>query len=101
MAGASEIDSLQEHLTEAGFTGISIKPKAESREFIRSWAPEHALEDIVVSAVIQATKPAAAGATAAADERSCCSSEEQSVCCEPEAKSDCCGKAETSTCECR
>lgn len=58
MAGASEIDTLREYLTGAGFSDVSIKPKAESREFIRTWAPEHALEDIVVSAVIQATKPA-------------------------------------------
>jgi hypothetical protein len=44
-------------LSEAGFTGIRIKPKEESREFIRDWAPEHKIEEYVVSATIEAVKP--------------------------------------------
>ncbi len=58
MAGASLIDDLQLMLDEAGFTEISITPKDESREFIRDWAPGSGVEEYVVSAYIQAVKPA-------------------------------------------
>jgi SAM-dependent methyltransferase len=57
MAGASSIHELESMLSEAGFTGIRIKPKEESREFIRDWAPEHKIEEYVVSATIEAVKP--------------------------------------------
>lgn len=57
MGGASLIDDLGVMLQEAGFTEISITPKDESRDFIRDWAPDHGVEDYVVSAYIQATKP--------------------------------------------
>jgi len=56
-SGASSIDALEAMLTGAGFTGISIKPKAESAEFIREWAPGTRLEDYIVSATIEAVKP--------------------------------------------
>jgi len=48
MSGASQID---------GFTSISIKPKDESKQFIRNWAPGTKIEDFVVSATIEAVKP--------------------------------------------
>ena len=41
----------------AGFDEIRIDPKDESREFIRDWAPGRKVEELVVSASIQATKP--------------------------------------------
>jgi len=59
MAGASSIHELESMLTEAGFTQIRIKPKDESRDFIREWAPGHKIEEYVVSATIEAVKPEA------------------------------------------
>lgn len=58
MAGASLIDDLREMLEQAGFEQIEINPKDESREFIRDWAPDTGVEDYVLSAYIQAIKPA-------------------------------------------
>ncbi|MCP4696206.1 MAG: arsenite methyltransferase [Gammaproteobacteria bacterium] len=57
MAGASCISELEEILKAAGFINISITPKDESREFIKDWAPGRRMEDYVVSANIEATKP--------------------------------------------
>ncbi len=61
MAGASTIDALESVLGETGFAEIRIKPKDESKEFIRDWAPGHKIEDYVVSATIEAIKPKRAG----------------------------------------
>ena len=58
MAGALRIEQLATQLHESGFVDIQITPKDESREFIREWAPGHGVEDYVVSAYIQAVKPA-------------------------------------------
>jgi len=58
MAGALRIEHLATLLQESGFVDIQITPKDESREFIREWAPGHGVEDYVVSAYIQAVKPA-------------------------------------------
>lgn len=44
-------------LREAGFVDISIRPKEESRKFIRYWEPETKLEDYIRAASIQARKP--------------------------------------------
>ena len=59
VAGAARIDELQAILEQAGFTEICITPKDESREFIREWVPGSGVEDYVVSACIEAVKPAA------------------------------------------
>jgi SAM-dependent methyltransferase len=56
IAGASSILELTEMLRGAGFTDIRIKPKNESRAFIRDWAPGSRIEDYVVSATIEALK---------------------------------------------
>ena len=56
MAGASQIDELEQMLAEAGFENIRITPKDESREFIRDWAPGSGVEDYVIAAVIEASK---------------------------------------------
>jgi arsenite methyltransferase len=58
MAGASKVDDLETMLQAAGFIDIEITPKDESREFIQDWAPGHGVEDYVLSAYIQAVKPA-------------------------------------------
>jgi hypothetical protein len=57
IAGASLIDDVEAMLEEAGFVGVRIKPKDESRQFIRAWAPGLKVEDFVVSAIIEAAKP--------------------------------------------
>ncbi|MDH5751414.1 MAG: arsenite methyltransferase [Deltaproteobacteria bacterium] len=58
IGNASLIDDLREMISRAGFTQVSIQPKEESREFIRDWAPGVRVEDYVVSATIEAIKPA-------------------------------------------
>ena len=57
VAGASSVDDVSRMLTEAGFTGIRIRPKDESRGFIKEWSAEYRLEDYALSATIEAVKP--------------------------------------------
>jgi arsenite methyltransferase len=57
IAGASVVDELESMIKAAGFTNVSIKPKDESRTFIHNWAPGKNIEDYILSAVIEATKP--------------------------------------------
>ncbi len=57
MSGASSITNIENMLKDAGFDKIEIKPKDESREFIRNWVPDSNIEDYVVSATIEAIKP--------------------------------------------
>ena len=68
VAGAASVHELETMLREAGFTEIRVRPKDASREFIRSWIPGRKAADYVVSATIEAVKPACA----------CCAS----TCCE-------------------
>ena len=56
ISGASTIEELSEFMKEAGFKNISIIPKDESKEFIKEWAPEHKVEEYIVSAIIKAEK---------------------------------------------
>jgi len=58
MGGASLIEELEAMMRDAGFVEIRIAPKDESREFIRDWAPGRGVEEYVVSATIEAVKPA-------------------------------------------
>jgi SAM-dependent methyltransferase len=58
MAGAMEIDELIATIEAAGFTEVRIEPKDASKEFIRDWAPGQNVQDYVVSATIEAVKPA-------------------------------------------
>lgn len=57
ISGAADIEALTKMISEAGFVDVSIKPKEESRDFIREWQPGTKLEDYVLSANICATKP--------------------------------------------
>ena len=57
MAGASLIEDLERALTDSGFAQIKIAPKDHSKSFIREWAAGRGIEDCVVSATIQASKP--------------------------------------------
>ncbi|WP_327050944.1 arsenite methyltransferase [Halomicrococcus gelatinilyticus] len=58
VGGAASISALEAMLTDAGFTAVSIEPKSDSDEFIRDWDDERDLSDYVVSARIEAEKPA-------------------------------------------
>jgi len=58
IAGAASIDVLTAMLHTAGFEVVRITPKDESRAFIRDWAPGTPVTDYVVSASIEAVKPA-------------------------------------------
>jgi arsenite methyltransferase len=60
VAGAASVDELEAMLREVGFTEIRVRPKDASREFIRSWIPGRNAADYVVSATIEAVKPASA-----------------------------------------
>ena len=59
MAGASLLSEVESMLVAAGFTQVRVTPKDESRSLIRDWAPGTRVEDFVVSATIEAVKPAA------------------------------------------
>jgi arsenite methyltransferase len=57
ISGAATVDEVEAMLADAGFVAIDIRPKEESREFIRDWEPGKKLDDYVLSASIQAVKP--------------------------------------------
>jgi len=57
IGGAAPVADIEAALLAAGFSGVRIAPKDESREMIRDWAPGRGVEDYVVSATIEATKP--------------------------------------------
>ena len=58
VAGASTVDALEAMLADAGFTAIDITPKDDSDEFVREWADDYDPSDYLVSATIEARKPA-------------------------------------------
>ncbi len=58
VGGAATVDEITRFLTEAGFAGIRVTIKGESREFIADWQPGRSIEDYVASATIEAMKPA-------------------------------------------
>ncbi|MFQ3652001.1 MAG: arsenite methyltransferase [Gemmataceae bacterium] len=58
MAGASLVEEIETMLQTAGFQEIRVSPKGESKSFIRDWAPNAPITDYVVSATIEAVKPA-------------------------------------------
>jgi SAM-dependent methyltransferase len=59
VSGASSIPELESMLQQAGFENICIRPKDESKTFIRDWAPGSRIEDYIVSATIEGVKPKA------------------------------------------
>lgn len=56
LAGASVVGDLEAALSAAGFSVVKIQPKDESREFIKDWAPGLQLEELIVSALVEAVK---------------------------------------------
>ncbi|HET7051325.1 MAG TPA: arsenite methyltransferase [Solirubrobacteraceae bacterium] len=78
IAGALTEAEFRSILTAAGFDEIDIRPT-------------HRVHEHASSAIIRATKPAAA----------CCGTEAQATCCEPANKADCCGADHAArTCGC-
>jgi ubiquinone/menaquinone biosynthesis C-methylase UbiE len=57
VAGAASIAETEAMLREAGFAGIRVVPKDESRAFIREWVAGSDAADYVVSATVMAIKP--------------------------------------------
>lgn len=57
IAGASTRDALYEIIRQSGFVDISIEPKSSSQELIKDWSDVTNLEELIVSANIEATKP--------------------------------------------
>jgi SAM-dependent methyltransferase len=59
VAGAASAERIEAWLGDAGFVDIRVLAKPESRELIKTWSPGRGIEDYVVSAIIEARKPAA------------------------------------------
>lgn len=57
IAGASHVTELERMLADQGFVAIRIRPKEESKSFMKDWAPGIPITDYVVSATIEALKP--------------------------------------------
>jgi SAM-dependent methyltransferase len=64
IGGAAKVNELEQMLSEAGFTDVTIRPRLESRAFIKDWMPNTGIEELIASATIEATKPVKV--------RSCC-----------------------------
>ena len=58
MAGAALVSEVEAMLLSTGFEQVRVAPKGESKSFIRDWAAGVAITDYVVSATIEAVKPA-------------------------------------------
>lgn len=56
IAGAENIENIRMMMAEAGFRDISLTPKDNGREIVKSWAPERSVEDYVSSYIIEAIK---------------------------------------------
>jgi ubiquinone/menaquinone biosynthesis C-methylase UbiE len=58
VAGAAPVEKVETWLAESGFADVRVALKPESREMIATWSPGSGIEDYVVSATIEARKPA-------------------------------------------
>jgi len=57
VSGAAQVEELRAMLEKAGFVDVRIGPIDESKEIIRNAAPGRNVEDFIISARIEATKP--------------------------------------------
>jgi arsenite methyltransferase len=71
IAGAAPSTEIEAWLRTAGFRDMRVTVKEESRDLVASWAPGRGLKNYVVSAIIEARKPAA-GEEATCCPTSCC-----------------------------
>ena len=58
VSGAPSVDELRATLREVGFEQICIQVKDESRALVREWVPGSSIDEYVLSATIEAVKPA-------------------------------------------
>jgi len=58
VSGASSVDELKAILQQAGFRQIEIREKNGSKELIADWDPDKSFSELVISASIEAVKPA-------------------------------------------
>jgi arsenite methyltransferase len=72
IAGAAPRTEIETWLAAAGFAGIRITERPESREAISGWAPGRGIENHVVSAIVEARKPADGETIAACCAPYCC-----------------------------
>lgn len=56
IGGAEYVEDIRAMLQNIGFKDIRMTPKDNSREIIRSWAPDKDIEDFVASYIIEAIK---------------------------------------------
>lgn len=56
IAGAEYVENIKVMMHNAGFKDINLTPKDNSREILKSWAPDRNIEDFVASYIIEATK---------------------------------------------
>ena len=56
IAGAEDVNKIQEMLQRAGFKNIRLTPKDNSKEILKSWIPGNNAEDYVASFLIEAVK---------------------------------------------
>jgi SAM-dependent methyltransferase len=71
IVGAAATSQIEAWLAAAGFIGIRITVKPESRALIETWAPGRGIENYVASAIIEGRKPGSGG-EAACCTTSCC-----------------------------
>jgi len=57
VSGAATVNEIEEMLLEAGFRDVQIMILEGSHELIREWVPGRNVEEYIVSAIIEATKP--------------------------------------------
>ncbi|HXV59101.1 MAG TPA: arsenite methyltransferase [Vicinamibacteria bacterium] len=58
MAGATSIHVIEEMLRDTGFEQIQVRPQQATRELVSEWSRHRPLEDYLVSATIEAVRPA-------------------------------------------
>jgi arsenite methyltransferase len=58
VAGAVTKDDYERLLNAAGFVGVKVEPRAESRALIEEWSQNHSVAEYVLAAHITAEKPA-------------------------------------------
>lgn len=69
VSGAASVETITQHLRDAGFGDLEIVVNPQSGEFIREWLPGSGVEQYVASATITAVKPGPATCC----EPACCS----------------------------
>lgn len=56
IGGAEYVEDIKAILQKVGFKDIRMTPKDNSRDIVKSWAPDKNIEDFVASYIIEATK---------------------------------------------